>query len=238
MAENYRFERVSVAATGATPVTLVSAPPEGVSYRIFFVNGRNDAGAARTLWGRINKAGTYYWCFRTATYNGVSFITQLGTFALAEYPTIAVLDDTDETLQVYLNGTGTMTISAFYEIMEQTGEQTIRNALATTNGTTGVELIPAPTSETVHRVLNANGFNGSGGTRNLYLDAGTGSPIERMVQLQSVNNSIFRPLTATNQSPFPPFILSGTSDSCVMSLDNTGTINVCAFYEVLSRRVV
>ena len=43
MAENYQFERGSVALDGATPVKLLEAHPPGVSYRIFHINGFNSA---------------------------------------------------------------------------------------------------------------------------------------------------------------------------------------------------
>jgi hypothetical protein len=49
---------------------------------------------------------------------------------------------------------------------------------------------------------------------------------------------MFRSHSVGWESPFPPLILSGTSDSLYFKLDGTGTFNVCAFYEVLDRRVV
>jgi hypothetical protein len=240
MAENYQFERSSVALDGTNFVTLVPAPPEGVSYRVFYINGRNDSGAAKIIGGIINSvASGIYQCFSATAANLNCYITQQQVFALAEYPTIAVLDDTDQTLQIQLlTGTGTDVISACYEIVDQTGPRTFRNAFATLTGATSVELIPAPTPETVHRVLNVNGVNVSGGNRIMYLTVGDTPPPNVVGQLAAVNNGAWRPYYLTNQSPFPPIILSGTSDYLSIVLNGTGTSNVFAAYEVLDRRVV
>jgi len=239
MAQNYQFERASVAATGATPVTLLAAPPVGVSYRIFYINGFNNAGAARILKGQVvSVASGTYRCFRSASVNNNNqFVASHYTIALAEWPTIAVLDDTDETLEIFLSAAGTMVISVCYEIVDQTGERTFRNAFATTNGTARIELLAAPTPETVYRILMVNGLNDSGGNRTLRLDAGTGGT-NRMATLFTFNNVAFWFHTLLNQAPWPPLHLSSTSDSLVMSMDAAGALNIAAYYEVLDRRVV
>lgn len=235
MAENYQFERTSVAATGATPVTILAAPPSGISYRIFYINGYNNSGGTRSLFGRITKNGTSYVCYFAAVANNNVFNTQVSNQALAEHPTIAVLADTDEKFEIYLSGSGTPVISLMYEIVDQTGQRTFRSGLATTISFTLVTLVPAPTSETVHRVLNVNALNDAGGTRIMFLRAGT---TDFLSQLSAANNAVFRRHVAANQAPFPPLILSGTSDTLGVTLSSTGAIPVSAPYEVLDRRVV
>ena len=237
MPENYQIERATVAATGNTKVTILAAPPEGMVYRIFYINGENDSGGTRTLWGVIEEGGVFSWCFQALALDGVTFVTSVPSAALSEWPTIAVLDDTDENFQIYLSDTGTMTISLGYEIVDKFGPRPFRNSFVVTDGTTPVELIPAPTSETVHFVHNVNGLTGAA-TRTLYLDAGTGSPTNRMAEFSATALNTFRSHLPANQSPFPPITLSGTSDSLYASLNGTGTLNLSAHYEILDRRVV
>jgi len=236
--ENYQFERVSVAATSGTPVEILAAPPEGVVYRIFYINGFNDEGTARILYGRVLKAAAPYLCFQVLALTGATFVLSTPAAALAEWPTTAVLSDTDESFQVLLSGAGTMKISLCYEIVDKYGPRSYRGAYATLDGTSPVQLIAAPTSETVHRVLTVNGYNNVGAARNLFLTAGTGAPEDVLAEFSAANVTLFRPHYSTHQAPWPPIYLSGTSDSLYMYLSGSGTNNMLAAYEILSRRVV
>jgi hypothetical protein len=240
MIENYQFERATKAMTGAVAVTALAAPPTGVSYRIFYVNGENDSGGVRTLTGQINSvASGVYPCMYMSAADTEAFITQEPATSLAEYPTIAVLDDSDETFELVLNGTGTMTCSIMYEIVDQTGQRTFRNAFATANADTFVELVPAPTAENVYRVINVNAFNNEAGTRRLVLNVGDGTPTEWVGELQALTATMFREHIAGAESPFPPIILSSTTDNLMIRSQAAGaSFKVCAFYEVLDRRVV
>lgn len=238
MLENYQFERVAVAATGGSAVEILAAPPEGVAYRIFYINGKNDEATARLLYGRVLKVAAPYICFQALALAGQAFVGTISSTALAEWPTIAVLADTDESFQIYLHAAGTMTITLCYEIVEKQGPRSYRSAFATLAGATPVKLIDAPTTETVHRLLTVNGYNTIGAARSLFLTAGTGAPENGLAQLAANNNTAFMPHLATNQAPFPPIYLSGTSDSLYMYLSGSGTNNMLAAYEVLSRRVV
>jgi len=248
MAENYQFERTSATANGGQPVEVLAAPPPGVSYRIVYVNGFNNSGGARQLLGRvlIDGGSSQNRCFLSASVNNNNqFVASYYAIALAEWPTIAVLSDADETFEIAMvSGTGTMEITVIYEIMDQTGPRTVRSAFSSTNGTSGVELIPVPDPETVHRVLMVNGLNNSGVNQTLYLDAGTGGT-DRMATLYSALTDNFWMYHSTHQPPFPPLILSGAADSLVMSLSAvpigwpvSGDIDIAAYYEVLDRRVV
>jgi hypothetical protein len=236
MPENYQFERATVTLDGTTAVTAVPAPPFGVSYRIFHINALNTSGGVRFLFGRINSSvkGNFI-CFYATALNTLAYISTENTVALAEWPTIAVLDSPNETFEVYLNSTGTDVVSVCYEIVDQTGPRSFRNSLVLTDGTSQKPLIGAPGAETVHRVLNVNGWNNSGGSRYLSLTAGGGG---RMAQLFTTNASIFRGHLAANQAPFPPFVLSSTSDNLIMTMNDTGVLNISSAYEVLDRRVV
>ena len=232
----YRYATVSVAASGTDRVVLVPAPDDGVSYRIFFVNAKNTSGGIRSVTGEVydSTANEYYMAFSSAAFSGKFFADGSADYAVAEYNTIAVLDDTDETFVVSLNGAGTFIITACYEVVDETGERTFRNSIAVTDGTNEVELLAAPPSLEVYRVHTINGKNTAGSGTTLDLWVGTGSTRGIFQLTTTVNNSPFRLMGATNQSPFPPFVLSGSSDSLVGTLDRAGALNIITSYEVLS----
>jgi hypothetical protein len=169
--------------------------------------------------------------------NANCFVTQVGTFKMAEYPTIAVLDNTDESFQITLNGVGTPKITACYEIVDQSGPRTFRNAFATTNGATPVELVPAPPADEAYRVVYVNGYNiGAGATRTLWLNIGTGSgaSLERVGQMSATNLNLFSTQTAAFESPFPEIVLSDTDENLQMQLNAAGALDIAANYEVYS----
>jgi hypothetical protein len=237
--QNYQFDRKTVAADGTNRVVLVPAPPFGVSYRIFFLNGLNNSGGARALIGEVHDStnAKFYRAFQTIAIDGLPWLTGVPAFDIAEFPTIAVLDNSDETFEISLTDTGTMTVSACYEILDQEGGRTFRNSFATTNGTSEVELAPAPSLGQVHRFLSVNGLNDSGGPRNFFFWAGTGST-DGLFALTAVDGVPFRQIVTTFQSPFPPFVLADTGDSLVGTLNDTGALDIITNYEILSRRIV
>jgi hypothetical protein len=241
MADVYSYERSSVAASGANWQTLVSAPPEGVSYRIFYVNAYNNAGSTRTAIGAITDTttGTRYGAFQAVAADANCFLPHYATFALAEYPTIAVLDSTDQIFEISLTDIlGSMVFTACYEIVDQSGPRTFRNSLVTMNGTSFVELLPAPTEEVVYRIISLNGRNGSGGTRILWgqITSATGVSRQRVLQMTAVNGNSFHMHTSTFESPFPEIVLSAANtDNLRGYLNGTGTFGVVVNYEVHSR---
>ena len=232
----YRYATVSVAASGTDRVVLVPAPDDGVSYRIFFVNAKNTSGGIRSLVGEVHDSTSneYYMAFFGAAFNGDYFVDGSAAYATAEYNTIAVLDDTDETFEISLSGTGTFVVTACYEIVDETGARTFRNSMATTDGTNEVELLSAPPSLEVYRVHTINGKNTAGSSTKLSLWVGTGSTRGIFQLVSTVNNTPFRITGAAYQSPFPPFVLSGASDSLVGTLNAAGALNIITNYEVLS----
>lgn len=237
MAKNYHFDRAFATLTNTTPVTALGPPPEGVSYRIFYINGINSAGAARYLSAQVNStASGLYRCFTALASNLSVYVKQYSTSNYAEYPTIAVLDDTDETLEVFASGASTNLITVHYEIVDNDGERTFRNGMATLTGTTYVKLISAPTAETVHRVLNVNGRNTAGAARIMYLRLSTSNYF--VGELYAANNFLFRSFLLNQESPFPSIILGRDVDDLYVASSGAATDNIMASYEVLDRRVL
>jgi len=238
--ENYEHARATVTTNGTTNVTALAAPPEGVSYRLYMLNGINNSGAARNLWGRIfdETASTNQITFGATCNNNQAFVrSRQDTDSLAEYPTIAILDDTDQRYEVRLSGTGATVITACYEIVDKTGARSFRDNLVALNGTTDVKILDAPPKGEVYRILNIVSYNNSGAARLYYVTVTTNSPEELVAELYAVATTVLRPHTAAHQSPFPHIILSETTDDLYMRASGTATHKVNVLYEVLQKGV-
>ena len=244
MVANYTYERTTVTLQSGTPVTLVPSPPPGVAYRIFHVDGHNNEAATKVIVGKINDGSNLYTVYRDSALTNESFVQIIATSDLPSQGTICVLDSTNESFEVELIATGSITttgtfiVGCSYEILETEGERTVRNTFATTNGTTPVELIPVPRPNEVYRVLKVNGNNDSGGTRTMHMNVGTDSGASK----QGVGK-----FTVINTFPFfyqftgwgtawPNFVLSSATDSLEVELSGTGALLVSAHYEVHTSR--
>jgi len=116
MPEKYPVRSAQVALTGNTYATLVPAPPAQVSYYIIKVFGQNNAGAARTLQLAFNNGGTRTVVWESAsTADATMFAGSLGA---ENFPIDLVLANTDESLDMRLDDTGTDTIVCSYEVRE------------------------------------------------------------------------------------------------------------------------
>jgi len=115
-----KFPYKSAVATlsGTSWVTLVSAPPDAVSYHITRVFGQNTVAGDRVLSLAWNRDGT-----RTVVWKSES-TAQNACFTQSSENNEVVdlnitLGDTDESLDIQLDNTGTDRIVASYEVREE-----------------------------------------------------------------------------------------------------------------------
>ena len=112
--ERFPIKTVAVALNGTTYAELVAAPPFGVAYRIKNIYGQNNAGGARILELAFNEntTRTPVW-FSASTADAAMFnvTTSLVDLNIA-------LTNTDESLDMRIDNTGTDRIVCTYEIEE------------------------------------------------------------------------------------------------------------------------
>jgi hypothetical protein len=66
----------------------------------------------------------------------------------------------------------------------------------------------------------------------LNIGTGSGANLERVGQMSAGANETFIRAVVLFEAPFPEIVLSSTSDSLEVELNDTGAINVIANYEV------
>ena len=115
--ESFPTEKAVVALTGNTYVTLVSAPPAGVAYRVKNVYGQNNAGAARTLTLAFNEGGTRTVVWQSASTADAAMFTQTGG-GTQNFNLDLSLTNTDESLDMQLEAAGTDRVVCIYEVAE------------------------------------------------------------------------------------------------------------------------
>jgi len=117
MAEKYPLATAIVALTGTTDVELLGPPPTDVSYRVMKIFGRNTSGIARTLTLSIDKAATKTEIWTSPAQDDDAYYNQSSPGA-ENFTLDIVLADTDESLYMKLDDTGTDRIVVVYEIRE------------------------------------------------------------------------------------------------------------------------
>ena len=115
--EIVKYEVSVVALNGNTYATLVSSPPDGVAYVVTMVAGRNTAGAARILELAFNENGTRTPIWLSASTADDAMFNQV-TAGDESIPFSIVLSNTDESLDMRIDSTGTDNIYAAYETRE------------------------------------------------------------------------------------------------------------------------
>ena len=105
-----------MALNGTSDVTLVGSPPVGVTYLVRRIFGLNSAGGNRTLTLDFKEASTSTPIWASALTANAAYFTQLAGVEPIEFD--IHLTNTDESLIMVSDGTGTDFIYATYETRE------------------------------------------------------------------------------------------------------------------------
>jgi len=224
----FPLRTASVALTGTTHATLLTAPPEGEAYIIRNIYGVNTAGANRNLTLHINKNSTVtpIWVSGSAA-NGAMFTPVSGGGLPHDFS--IVLSATDESLEIDLSDTGTDVIYAFYEVVESKRFKSTSVALT---GATHATLLASPPEGVSYRAFRCFGINTTGGTLGILLHLNTATVATLIWSGPAAGNGTnwFTSFTTTPTS-FEIY-LSDTDESLEADLAAGGTDRIFCFYEV------